>query len=170
MREILYIDMDGVVCNLTKKILEYNPTIEMENFDEFNMSKFNEICLNNPRIFRDLEPIKDAVESIKELTEYYNCFFLSTPMWILPESYMDKRLWIENHFGNLFENKLILSHRKDLLQGNIIIDDRKINGVENFKGLHIHFGQEEFPDWETTKFYLRKKAVLKKWELEKIFL
>ena len=30
-----------------------------------------------------------------------------------------------------------------------IIDDRTKNGVEHFEGRHIHFGTEEFPDWES---------------------
>ena len=50
--------------------------------------------------------------------------------------------------------KLILSHNKGLLLGDYLIDDRIANGVDGFKGEHIHFGTDQFPDWKSVLEYL----------------
>ena len=34
------------------------------------------------------------------------------------------------------------------------IDDRTANGAGQFKGEHIHFGSEKFPDWNSVLAYL----------------
>jgi len=44
---------------------------------------------------------------------------------------------------------LILTHRKDLVKGDILIDDRPNNGAKDFEGEWIHFGSENFPDWSS---------------------
>lgn len=54
--------------------------------------------------------------------------------------------------------RLILRHHKNLSNGDFLIDDRLKNGVDRFKGEHIHFATPEFPDWETVVSYLRTKV------------
>jgi 5'(3')-deoxyribonucleotidase len=75
-------------------------------------------------------------------------------MWEVPESFMDKRKWIERYFGESAKKKLILTHRKDLCIGDYLIDDRIKNGVDKFTGEHIHFATSQFPDWESVLHYL----------------
>jgi hypothetical protein len=41
--------------------------------------------------------------------------------------------------------------------GDYLIDDRKANGAGEFRGTHIHFGTEEFPDWAAVLKYLNIK-------------
>lgn len=77
-------------------------------------------------------------------------------MWYVPHSFIGKRIWIENHFGELGTKRLILTHRKDLNVGNYLIDDRTASGAGAFKGMHIHFETAEFPNWEVTLKYLEK--------------
>jgi hypothetical protein len=40
--------------------------------------------------------------------------------------------------------------------GDILIDDRLVNGAKDFKGEFIHFRSERFPDWATTVKYLHE--------------
>ena len=47
-----------------------------------------------------------------------------------------------------------LSHHKNLNYGDYLIDDRLANGANLFKGEHIHFGSDKFPDWESVCSYL----------------
>ena len=75
-------------------------------------------------------------------------------MWNVPDSYKGKRIWLSKYFGELATKKLILTHRKDLALGDILVDDRIKNGVENFKGEHIHFGNDKFPNWKSVLEYL----------------
>ena len=61
-----------------------------------------------------------------------------------------------DYFLHLFQKqkRLILTHRKDLLIGDYLIDDRLKNGAGEFKGELIHFGTIKFPDWKTVLEYL----------------
>jgi 5'-nucleotidase len=51
---------------------------------------------------------------------------------------------------------LILTHRKDLNIGDYLVDDRLRNGAGEFQGKLIHFGTDEFPNWEVTLKYLEQ--------------
>ncbi|MDO4774113.1 MAG: hypothetical protein Q4A37_03250, partial [Candidatus Saccharibacteria bacterium] len=64
----------------------------------------------------------------------------------------DKLAWVKRYFGgdgpeNIFFRKVIFSSVKQLSRGDILIDDRTVNGAAEFTGRHIHFGSAEFPDW-----------------------
>jgi hypothetical protein len=49
---------------------------------------------------------------------------------------------------------MIITHRKDLCQGDYLIDDRGKNGTNDFSGEWIEFGSEKFPDWKSVLVYL----------------
>ena len=102
-----------------------------------------------PNIFRSLNPIDGAISSVNKLlnSPKYEVYFLSTAPWNNPSAWTDKRLWLEEQFGDIINRRLILTHRKDLLNGDILIDDRPNNGAKDFNGHWIHFGSEKFPDW-----------------------
>lgn len=155
-KKILYIDMDGVVADFDKAItpfLEPFPNLtEQERYD-----KVDEIIPANPNFFHDLEPMPDSIETVKKLFDKFDVYFLSTPMWIAPDSFTGKRIWIEKYFGELAVKRLILSHRKDLNIGDYLIDDRTHNGAGEFTGEHIHFGTDKFPTWDSVYEYLMKE-------------
>ena len=50
----------------------------------------------------------------------YNVYFLSTAPWNNPSAWKDKRLWIEEQFGNKINRRLIFTHRKDLVKDDIL--------------------------------------------------
>jgi 5'-nucleotidase len=152
----LYIDLDGVVCDFDKAILALcADLIHMNSIERENTVE--RLIKNNPSFFENLPPVDGAIESVQKMFELYDVYFLSTPMWAIPESYSGKRIWIEKHFGELSKKRLILTHRKDLIIGEYLIDDRIMHGVSKFMGTHIHFGTAQFPDWETTFNYLKNK-------------
>lgn len=149
-KKVLLIDMDGVVADFRKYIVD-NSNITATEFDsgtEEVSDRIDQFCIANPTIFEHLEPIEGAIESVTTLFEHYDIYFCSTPMYFVPESYKSKRLWLEKHFGELASRRLILTHRKDLVKGDILIDDRKVNGAENFDGIFIHFGQGKSSTWD----------------------
>jgi 5'(3')-deoxyribonucleotidase len=150
--KIIYIDMDGVVADFATKW----ETMYGCKLDPYHLPPTPD------RFYHDLEPIPDAIESVHKLSTQFNIYFLSTPEWDNPSCWMDKRLWIEKHFGDLGYKKLILSHDKSLCIGDYLIDDRIVHGVDNFIGEHIHFGTEQFPDWETVLKYLLQKEGIHK--------
>ena len=151
-KKIVYIDMDGVLVDLQAafdKVFEQNP-------------KLKEQYKDNPDhiqgIFRNPPPIEGAIEAVKKLHESgkYELFIATSAPWGNPMSASDKRFWIEEHFGNLFHKKMFVTHRKDLLMGDYLIDDRTKNGAGEFSGELLQFGvnwetgiEGPYPNWES---------------------
>lgn len=139
-KKILYIDMDNVLVDFQSGInkLDSQSLIEFEG-------RYDEV----PGIFGLMDPLDGAIDSYEKLSSKFDTYILSTSPWGNDTAASDKVRWVKKHLGHLAHKRLILSHHKHLNKGDIIIDDRKHNGVEFFEGIHIHFGQQEFPDWES---------------------
>lgn len=155
-KKILFCDLDGVVADFEKEMNKKIPGWRQMTEKEVD-EKVTEMCLNDPNIFHNLDPIPNAVETVKKLFNHFEVYFLSTPMWKSPESFTGKRLWVEEHFGDLAIKRLILSHRKDLNIGDYLIDDRTHNGAGEFTGKHIHYGTVDFPDWDSVYEFLKEE-------------
>ena len=114
--KLLYIDLDGVVADFVSA---------MNSHPSRNQPPYDLDPDTIPGLFRNLEPIKDAIASVNKLlnSDKYEVYILSTAPWNNPSAWTDKRLWIEEQFGDKINRKLILTHRKDLVKGDILIDD-----------------------------------------------
>lgn len=159
-KQILYVDMDGVIADFDHGIKSIFPDLETGiNFPEYDKRKdiVDHICETNPDIFHNLKPIDDSIDYVKDLFNYYDLLFLSTPMWNVPNSYIGKRIWLHNHFGELAENKLILTKRKELNIGDYLVDDRLANGAGEFTGYHIHYGTDKFLNWKKVYNFLMEE-------------
>lgn len=139
MKKVLYFDMDGVLVDFESglKQCQQSTLIHYEG-------RFDEI----PNIFGKMKPIKGAIEAFEKLSTKYDCYILSTAPWNNWTAWADKLIWVKSYLGDKAEKRLILSHNKHLNIGDYLIDDRLKNGADRFKGCHIHFGTEKFPDWE----------------------
>lgn len=104
--------------------------------------------------FTELDQIEGAGDAFKKLSEYFDCYILTTAPWSSPKAMGEKRLWVEKHLGEYAFKRLMTSHRKDLHIGDFLIDDRTVNGAGEFKGEHIHFGTDKFPNWDAVVKYL----------------
>lgn len=146
MKKIIYIDMDGVIADFDRGIEEHGLS-ESDSADQ------------TPGLFASLPPIEGAIESVNQLLEdpKFEVFFLSAAPWDNPQAWMHKRLWITDHFNSKkIRKRLILSHQKQLMIGDYLIDDRAKNGASEFLGQWIHFGSTSFPDWRSIMDYLKK--------------
>jgi 5'-nucleotidase len=156
-KKLLLCDMDGVVADFHHGILSVHPTLTLagENY-EIEEHIVDSIVLNDKYFFQNLIPLEGSVDAVKELMKYYEVHFCSTPMESVTHSYTGKKEWLNTHFGDKAYKNLILTHRKDLCLGDYLIDDRIKNGVDKFRGEHIHFGVDPFPNWESVLKYLIK--------------
>jgi len=143
MKEIVYVDMDGVVA-------DYDAHGHLKTWEDPDRKE----CTVPEHFYTNLPLIDGAVEALRKLADKYELYFLSTPQWSNPNCWREKRIWVEAHFGELMFKRLILTHNKGLLKGSYLIDDRIAHGVDTFEGEHIHFGTEKFPNWQSVLDYL----------------
>ena len=142
-KKIIYIDMDNTLVDYSghAKELNINP----------NDAK------HVPNFFRELKPISGAIDAYNLLNEYFDVYILTTAPWNNPSAWSDKLLWIQKYFGDELKKKLIISHHKDLLIGDYLIDDSPKNGAADFHGEWLHFLEGEQDergyatiDWKAT--------------------
>ncbi|MDR1881500.1 MAG: hypothetical protein LBR26_01810 [Prevotella sp.] len=148
-KKILYIDMDNVLVDFASGIARLSD--ETKRAYEGNLDDV-------PDIFSLMEPMPDAIESVKILSEYFDLYILSTAPWKNTSAWSDKAAWVKRYFGEekdgVFYKRLIITHRKDLNKGDFLIDDRTKNGAGEFGGELIQFGSEKFPNWKAVVKYL----------------
>ena len=123
----IFIDMDGVVADF-EGAMALHPLNGQKDFRP-------DLKLD----FLQFEPMDGALDAIDQLQNMgHEVFFASTAPWSNPDAWKAKRLWVEKHFPSMWK-RIFLTHRKDLLMGDILIDDRTANGAGDFKGKFILF-------------------------------
>lgn len=110
-----------------------------------------------PGIFALMDPMPGAIEAVHRLSENYDIYILSTAPWRNPSAWADKVTWVTKYLDDVFHKRLILSHHKDFVKGDYLIDDRPKHGAETFEGEWIQFGSERFPNWNAVLDYLLTK-------------
>ena len=110
-----------------------------------------------PGIFALMDPMPGAIDAVHRLAKKYDVYILSTAPWKNPSAWADKVAWVTKYFDDVFHKRLILSHRKDFVKGDFLIDDRPKHGADSFDGEWIQFGSERFPDWSAVVEYLNSK-------------
>jgi 5'(3')-deoxyribonucleotidase len=65
-----------------------------------------------------------------------------------------KQRWVMKYLGDPAKKRIIVSHHKNLMIGEYLIDDRTANGAAEFKGELIQFGTEKYPNWAAVLNYL----------------
>ncbi len=145
MKKVIYVDMDNVLVDFQSGIDQLDDEMQKEY-----EGRLDEV----PNIFGLMHPMENAIDSYIELTKHYDVYILSTSPWENESALVDKLRWVKKYLGETAYKRLILSHHKNLNKGDYLIDDRLKNGANEFEGEHIHFGQNQFPNWESVLKYL----------------
>jgi 5'(3')-deoxyribonucleotidase len=166
-KKILYVDMDNVIVNFQSGIDGLDPEtlanhLAVHGYDENGEPENLDEVIG---IFGLMDPMPNAIESITELSKVFDLYILSTSPWNNPSAWRDKINWVHRHFGieksSPVYKRLILSHHKNLNDGHFLVDDREVNGAMEFGqrvgSEHIHFGQGDFPDWNSVVKYLKER-------------
>jgi len=127
--------MDGVLANFEKAKAEHS---------DFGKKGFRaDLELD----FSTFDPMPGAIESVQKLIDMgHDVFIATTPPWNHPSAWGQKRDWVEKNLPSL-KRKMFLTHRKDLLIGDILIDDTRFRGQPDFQGTWFHFGNNGM-DWK----------------------
>ena len=142
----VFIDMDNVLVDFQSGLDQ----VSEEKKAEY-AGRLDEI----PGLFALMKPMPGAIEAVHELQKHYDLFILSTAPWKNPSAWSDKVEWVTKYLDDVFHKRLIISHHKDLLRGDYLIDDSMKNGVDKFQGTHIHFGHGKFQDWPAVIDYFK---------------
>jgi 5'(3')-deoxyribonucleotidase len=129
-RKIAMIDMDGVLADF-----------------ELGQRMFGNHH-KNPGFFAKLKPLPGAIRAVKLLQRNgFDVYFLSRAPYDTPTAWAEKLIWCKTYFPEPeFVNKLILCAHKNLIKGDILIDD-DIRNKEGFDGRFIQFGSSDYPNW-----------------------
>src|SRR6185369_9429076 len=90
-KKIVYVDMDNVLVDFPSGIARLCD----EDREKYGPKNFDD-C---PGIFSLMDPMRDAVESFKELTKHFDTYILSTSPWLNPSGWTHKVEWVHRHFG-----------------------------------------------------------------------
>lgn len=145
----LYVDMDGV-------LVDFNSGVKRLSNRMYDLYKGH--IDDAPGLFALMDPVPGAIDAIERLADRFDVYILSTAPWNNPTAWSDKLNWVKMHLNDKFAKRLILCHHKELLTGDYLVDDRAKNGTEDFPGGWIHFGSQQFPDWDAVEEYLNQCA------------
>ena len=141
----LFFDMDNVLVDFQSGL---------DQMSEEMKAKYARRLDEIPDLFGKMKPMPGAIEAVHKLAKVYDVFILSTAPWKNPSAWSDKVKWVTNYLDDVFHKRMIITHRKDLVEGDYLIDDRGKNGTSDFKGEWIQFGSMRFPDWDHVLDYL----------------
>lgn len=117
--------------NNSLEVITNRKHFELEqNFSDELQSLAIEI-MSQPGLFKAFEPMKGAVEAVKEMKdEGHNLFFCTAPLPFQYETCVaEKYGWVRQHFGEEFLSKIIVTRDKTLVRGTVLIDDKpKVTG------------------------------------------
>jgi 5'-nucleotidase len=145
----IFIDMDGVLADFERELKNTERVIKELNLEHLNAP--DEVN------FSKIKPLPNAITSYIYLFNNFDVYIASTAPWANSKAWRDKREWVENYLGGYARKRLILTHNKNLLNGDYLIDDRTANGAGEFEGKLIQFGSKEYPDWKSVIDYFAKK-------------
>ncbi len=141
----VFVDMDNVLVDFESGLTQVSEEVKQEY-----EGRLDEI----PGLFGLMKPMPGAIEAVHELQKHYDLFILSTAPWKNPSAWSDKVSWVTKYLDDVFHKRMVITHHKDLCQGDYLIDDRGKNGTSDFAGEWIEFGSEKFPDWNSVLAYL----------------
>lgn len=149
MVERILVDMDGVLCDTLPYWLsfynkDYEDNLTPEDIKGWTLHKYvKPECgtsiykyWNYRNFYKDIPPTEGAKNYMKKLHE--DGFELIITTAVPPsavKAMYDKRAWVKKHLPFLSTKyNFIGAHRKDLVSGDILIDDGAHN-IESFPGL-----------------------------------
>jgi len=132
------VDMDNIMVDMVKTwLLRYNEikgtNCILDDIKDYDVGK---LCtdtetlyaiLDEEGFFYNLDPIPGAVEYFQKLVdEGYDMVVVTQPPRPrrADRAIYDKRRWMKKYFPNFDSSNVVYCHRKDIIRGDILFDDR----------------------------------------------
>ena len=147
----IYIDMDNTFCDMQSAVEIWKDWALTEEEKTWPWSMTG--------MFKYLKPMPGALEFYRKYEKTCELWFLTRPSIKNIHCYTEKAEWIKRYLGEEVLERLILAPKKDLLIGDILIDDSGKYGQETFKGEWWKFGSESYRDWNSVDAHLTTKLL-----------
>ncbi|MEM9327479.1 MAG: 5'(3')-deoxyribonucleotidase [Bacteroidota bacterium] len=146
-KDRLIVDMDGVLADIYEqyitmyseesgKRVSKQDVLGQSELEAFPNSKE---YLRRPGFFRNAPVIDGAIKVLQDLNEAYEVFIVSSAMEF-PNGLQEKYYWMEEHFPFISWRQLVLCGSKQVISGDIMIDDHFKN-LDFFEGKTLLFTQ-----------------------------
>ena len=150
----VYIDMDHTFCDFGDAIEFWKKRATTEVEKQWPWSQVG--------FFGSLLPMEGAIEFWNKWNKEDDLWFLTRPSIPNRHCYTEKAEWIYRWLGQEAQEKLILSPRKELLRGDVLIDDAAKDGQPFFEGVWWRFGTPECYDWASADWKMKDAVEDKK--------
>ena len=156
----ILVDLDGVLCdwdaNFDRHIIEnwahmpdmpLTPQRRSFNFyDGVSPEVANGISaiMNHPGFYAELQPIPGGKQALNQmLSEGHDVHICTAPWLTNPSCASDKLAWVEEHIGEGWAKRVVITKDKTLVRGDILIDDKpEITGSMVPEWEQVFFTQE----------------------------
>lgn len=135
---IILVDIDGTIEDLLSPWLDelnklYNKSISFSEVSEWNFEALYNISktdltkvLNNNKVWKKVKPIPGAIEYLKKLQQDGHSVYLVTSADY--RTVYNKFVYvIHKWFSFIPDDDIIICHKKQLIKGDILIDDNPDN-------------------------------------------
>lgn len=154
----ILVDMDGVLANVYSQFLKLEAleTGRFRNIEETNGKieseafPFYDKHVRSVGFFGTAPTMKGSVEGVKYLNNKYEVIILSSATEF-PLSLSEKELWLNKFFPFIGWQQMVFCGRKDLVKGDIMIDDHPKN-LLLFEGRKVLFTQPHNIDIHNATF------------------
>jgi len=79
---------------------------------------------NQERFCASIPEYEGAVEQVKELSKIFDVYFVTSPMVTNPTWVYERSEWLIKKFGKDLGKKVVHTHYKELIDGDIFVDDK----------------------------------------------
>ena len=146
-----------VFVELSHVMMDYQTALE--HLDDGTQDAYLRRMNEMPGVYSLMNPVFGALAGFEKLAQHHDVCLVSTPSWDNESAWTDKLEWVKRHFGESARERIITTHRKDLLAGDVLVDGTGNFGTEGFAGEVIRFGSDAFPHWNALLDHLIPVAV-----------
>ena len=147
---ILLIDMDNVVADLMKKWLatynaEYDDNLTPDKITSWAIESHASKCsprefhaiIERAEFFADLDVFADAIDVTGRLQSFgHELYFVTATPYDNPTAGFDKNNWAQKYFPHIGRQRVIQTHHKHMVKGDLLFDDSPVN-LQHFPGIKV---------------------------------
>lgn len=151
----LLIDQDGVLTKTVDYLLslynaKYFDNLRNEDVTDWDLAQFLRpecgkaiwhYMDHHPEFFQKLDPMPGCVEAFEELIRRgHNVLIVTASPRNSKTGFYDKVHWVKKHMPFFDTKNIVATHRKDVIQGDLLLDDGPHN-IEAFPNTTVVFDQ-----------------------------